>query len=198
MNLHPIWSSESNGSSGASPDPEIGRGTYAGAVSTIFQELGIPEDYGPSRGLDLQPEATELVTARVMPDGREIRLTPDVAASWQAMSQAASTDHVTLLLISGFRSVAYQRQIIERKLARGDTLDQILRVNAAPGYSEHHTGRAIDIGTPGSPPLEEEFENTEAFRWLQLHGAQYGFSLTYPRFNLHRIIYEPWHWLHRR
>jgi zinc D-Ala-D-Ala carboxypeptidase len=198
MNLYPIWSSDSNGPPGASPDPQAGRGAYAGAVSTLLQELGIPEDYGSSRGLDLQPEATELVTARILPDGREIRLTPDVAASWQAMSQAASRDRVTLVLISGFRSVAYQRQIIERKLARGETLDQILRVNAAPGYSEHHTGRAVDIGTPGSPPLEEEFENTEAFRWLQLHAPQFGFSLTYPRFNLHRIVYEPWHWLHRR
>jgi len=120
-----------------------------------------------------------------------------VATNWQAMVQAAASENVTLILISGFRSVAYQRQLIERKLSRGQTLEQILRVSAAPGYSEHHTGRAIDIGTPGCKSLEEEFESTGAFRWLQLNSARFGFFMTYPRFNLHRIVYEPWHWLYR-
>jgi D-alanyl-D-alanine carboxypeptidase len=171
---------------------------YRQRIEDILRTLGIPDDYGPSRSLTLQPEAGELMTARVMPDGREIRLAPQVARDWHSLVQAAALDNVSLLLISGFRSVEYQRQIIERKLGRGMPIDQILRVNAAPGYSEHHTGRAVDIGTPGCPPLEEEFENTPAFRWLQQHAGEFGFHLSYPRFNLYRIIYEPWHWLHRR
>ena len=171
---------------------------YRQRIGDLLRSLGIPEDYGTSRSLTLQPEAAELVTARVLPDGREIRLAPQVAEDWHAMVRAAAQEDICLLLISGFRSVEYQREIIERKLGRGVAIDQILRVNAAPGYSEHHTGRAVDIGTPGCPPLEEEFENTAAFRWLQQHAAAFGFHLSYPRFNLYRIIYEPWHWLHRR
>lgn len=114
----------------------------------------------------------------------------------ESMRTAAAADQVTLLLISGFRSVAYQRQIIDRKRARGDLLEAILRVNAAPGYSEHHTGRAVDIGTPDSRPLEEEFENTKAFRWLAQEAGRFGFRLSYPRNNPQGIVYEPWHWLH--
>ncbi len=169
---------------------------YTHRILGILRSIGIPEDYGPSRGLSLQTEAEDLATARLLPDGREIRLTPNVAEDWKDMVRAAGQEDVTLLLISGFRSVDYQRQIIERKLGRGESLDQILRINAAPGYSEHHTGRAVDIGTPGCPPLEEEFENTSAFRWLQRHAGDFGFRLSYPRFNPARIIYEPWHWLH--
>ena len=68
--------------------------------------------------------------------------------------------------ISGYRSHDYQLGIFERKLARGQTVQQILTVNAAPGYSEHHSGNALDIGTPGEPPAEESFEATAAFAWL--------------------------------
>ena len=73
-------------------------------------------------------------------------------------------------------------------------LVDILRVNAAPGYSEHHTGRAIDLGTIGCRALEEEFELTEAFAWLENNAAHFQFSLSYPRNNPSGVIYEPWHW----
>ena len=74
---------------------------------------------------------------------------------WQTMQQAAAHDGIALLLVSAFRSVDYQRDLIARKLAKGEQLDSILRVMAAPGYSEHHTGRAVDLTAPGLAPLEE-------------------------------------------
>lgn len=171
--------------------------SYAERIAVILADLGIAPDYGSGRGMGLQPETERRTTARVLPNGRELTLLPETAAAWEAMRTSAAADDVTLLLISGFRSVDYQRQIIERKVARGDSLDTILRVNAAPGYSEHHTGRAVDIGTPGSTPLEEEFENTDAFRWLTRNAGHFGFHLSYPRNNPQGIVYEPWHWLHR-
>src|SRR5690606_38685754 len=67
-------------------------------------------------------------------------------------------------------------------------------VNAAPGYSEHHGGDALDIGTTGESPAEESFEHTAAFAWLQAHAGRFGFALSYPRDNPHGITYEPWHW----
>lgn len=170
-------------------------GAYHARIAGLLAELGIGADYGVIRGLALQPEAGTLVTARVTPGGRELQLIPEAAAAWEAMRTAAGADSITLLLISGFRSVDYQRQILERKRARGDTWEVILRVNAAPGFSEHHTGRAVDIGTPGCPPLEEAFERTDAFRWLQREAARFGFHLSFPRDNPHGIIFEPWHWL---
>ena len=73
-------------------------------------------------------------------------------------------------------------------------MEQILRVSAAPGYSEHHSGRAVDVTTPGCAPLTGEFESTAAFAWLAAHARDFGFVLTYPRDNRYGVIYEPWHW----
>ena len=100
--------------------------------------------------------------------------------------------------MSAFRSAEYQLGILERKLARGQSIDEILRVSAAPGYSEHHSGRAVDLTAPGFAPLEEEFENSSAFAWLVANAARFGFALSYPRDNPHGIAYEPWHWCWRR
>ena len=69
------------------------------------------------------------------------------------------------------------------KLARGQSIDEILSVSAPPGYSEHHSGRAVDVTTDGVRPLELEFEGTAAFTWLSRHAGRFGFSLSYPRQN---------------
>ncbi|HTH44124.1 MAG TPA: D-alanyl-D-alanine carboxypeptidase family protein [Oxalicibacterium sp.] len=45
-------------------------------------------------------------------------------------------------------------------------------------------------------PTEEEFADTEAFRWLERHAARFDFKLSYPRGNALGFIYEPWHWCH--
>jgi D-alanyl-D-alanine carboxypeptidase len=81
------------------------------------------------------------------------------------MFAAAESEGIVLAAVSGFRSFDYQRRIIERKLAAGLTVEQIICASAPPGFSEHHTGRAIDIGTPGSAPLTEEFSGG-ALAWL--------------------------------
>jgi D-alanyl-D-alanine carboxypeptidase len=96
--------------------------------------------------------------------------------------------------VSGFRSIDYQAALIRKKIEAGQRIENILAVNAAPGFSEHHSGMAVDIATPGSRPLTEEFEATDAFRWLQEAAAGFGFSMTYPRENPWGIAYEPWHW----
>ena len=113
------------------------------------------------------------------------------------MQAAAATDGISLLLVSGFRSIDYQARLFRKKIDAGQSLGDILAVNAAPGFSEHHTGRAIDIATPGSRPLTEEFEQSEAFQWLSGHAGQFGFSMSYPRDNAAGFVFEPWHWSFR-
>ncbi|HEX8361186.1 MAG TPA: M15 family metallopeptidase [Longimicrobium sp.] len=167
---------------------------YEREVRAMLDELGIPAWYGRDPFLPECPEAAELVPVGRDMFGREQRLTPRAAEAWAAMREAAARDGIVLQLVSAFRTVEYQRGIIERKVAAGIPMDEILRVSAAPGYSEHHTGRAIDISTPGSDPLEEEFEHTDAFRWLVGNAERFGFALSYPRDNVYGIIYEPWHW----
>ncbi len=162
-----------------------------------MDELGVPSWYARDPYMPVCPEADELVS--VGPDmfGREQSLTPAAAEAWGAMRDAAAREGIVLQLVSAFRTVEYQRGIIERKVAAGIPMDEILRVSAAPGYSEHHTGRAVDISTPGCDPLEEEFEHTGAFRWLARNAERFGFTLSYPRHNAYGIIYEPWHWAWR-
>jgi D-alanyl-D-alanine carboxypeptidase len=147
-----------------------------------------------ARGIHPCPEATDLVSIGEDMLGRERFLTPAAAAGWAAMRRAADGDGVQLLLVSAFRSVSYQWAIFAKKLAAGATLDEILQVNMPPGYSEHHSGRAIDLATPGAAPLSEEFETTPAFAWLMENASRWNFSMTYPRGNAEGLIYEPWHW----
>jgi D-alanyl-D-alanine carboxypeptidase len=144
--------------------------------------------------MPLQAEAAELMSVGLDILGRERHLAPPAAAQWIEMTAAAARDEVTLLLVSAFRSLDYQVRIFQQKLAAGRTVDEILKVNAPPGFSEHHSGRAVDVATPGSRPLTEEFETSAAFAWLTANAARFGFAMTYPRDNRFGVVYEPWHW----
>ncbi|MBS0590968.1 MAG: D-alanyl-D-alanine carboxypeptidase family protein [Proteobacteria bacterium] len=156
--------------------------------------LGVPRDYGRARGLRLVREPVRLAQIGRDTQGREQYLAPRAARAWRRMRDAAARDNIELEIVSAFRSVEYQLGILRRKLDRGQSMDQILRVSAAPGYSEHHTGRALDVTTPGYAALETEFERSPAFAWLRINAQLYKFALSYPRGNRHGIAYEPWHW----
>ena len=173
------------------------RSSAAGpAWSELHRSLGIPAGYGTERGLKPFPEAaaSDLVEVGVNPDGRSVQLIRPTAEAWISMKRAAAQAGLELLPISGFRSVARQAEIIARKLAAGREIAEILRFVAAPGFSEHHTGCAIDIGVTGHLDLEESFAGTPAYVWLSAHAGKHGFHLTYLAGNPHGIGYEPWHW----
>ena len=166
---------------------------------TRLHALGLDEaDYATSTGLALVPEPHALSFAGRDRYSRPLWLADDVAPAWRALRIAALADGITLDAISGYRSHDYQLGIFRRKLARGQNVADILAVNAAPGFSEHHSGRALDISTPGEPAAEESFEKTPAFDWLSTHAGEFGFVMSYPRDNPHGIVYEPWHWYHAR
>ncbi len=166
-------------------------------VRGILAALGIGEELIRARSLPLCAEAVELEVADLGEDGREHRMTPAAAAAWRAMKKAAAADGVVLRIGSAFRSIARQTEIIQGKLARGQSLQTILEASAPPGYSEHHTGCAVDITTDGVAPFEVQFETTPAFRWLKANAARFGFVLSYPPGNRHGYQYEPWHWCYR-
>lgn len=156
--------------------------------------LGVPHDYASARRLAIVREPRRLAFAGIDVHGRAQWLAPRAARAFVRMRDRAGENGIELNLVSAFRSASYQLEILRRKLARGLGIDEILRVSAAPGYSEHHSGRAVDLTTPGYADLEEEFERSPAFAWLRRHAAEFGFALSYPRANPYRIAYEPWHW----
>ena len=160
----------------------------------LHKELGIPADYGRDGYPSYYPETTTLVEVGPNLLGRPQYLREDAAGHWFNLVKAALSDGIELLMVSGFRNIEYQADLIRRKLEAGQEISQILRVNAAPGFSQHHTGCAVDIATPGTRPLTEEFDKTDAFAWLVEKAVKFDFSMTYPRDNRFGFIYEPWHW----
>lgn len=156
--------------------------------------LGIPGDYARTHRLRAQREPSQLTCIGTDIHGREQWLQPRAARAFAAMHLRAADDGVELQVVSAFRSVEYQLGIVERKLAHGQSIHEILQVSAAPGFSEHHSGRCVDLTAPGFAALEEEFETSPAFAWLTQQACAFGFALSYPRGNRHGIAYEPWHW----
>ncbi len=165
-------------------------------IAEALAALGVAPSVIAARRLRAHEEATELVVADIGADGREYQLQPNAAEAWRSMKIAAADDGVTVLLGSAFRSVARQTEIIQKNLDDGRPLDDILTSIAPPGYSEHHTGRAVDIVSDDVPEIDEAFEGTAAYVWLLANAARFGFVMTYPRGNKDGYVYEPWHWCH--
>jgi len=169
---------------------------YFQRIAEAREKLGITDEMLSGRLLEIHPEADEVETVQRDEDGREHRLTPATAKAWRAMQAAAADQGVVLHLVSGFRTLDYQVELIERQLRQGRVIGEVLKGSACPGYSEHHSGRAVDIDTPDNPGLGEDFERTAAFDWLTRDAHRFGFRMSFPRGNAAGYMYEPWHWLY--
>ncbi len=156
--------------------------------------LGISNELIASRGLRECEEAVRLESAEIGTDGRNHLLVPAAAEAWRSLKAAALADDIALFIVSAFRSIDRQAEIVRRKLEIGDSIENIVTICAPPGYSEHHTGCAVDISTPGSNALEVEFEQTAAYAWLIKRAVEFGYRLSYPIGNPWGYQYEPWHW----
>jgi D-alanyl-D-alanine carboxypeptidase len=156
--------------------------------------LGISSDFIARRGLRACEETQDLECAEVGEDGRKHLLVPAAARAWRSLKAAALADGVDIYIVSAFRSTERQAELIRQKLDAGETLAAVLTVCAPPGYSEHHTGRAVDISTPSCRALEMAFDQTAAYAWLTRYAPGYGFHLSYPAGNPWGFQYEPWHW----
>jgi len=120
----------------------------------------------------------------------------DMRDSLIEMRDEAKKNGIFLVFLSGYRSINLQNEIFySLKSFRNQEAAERARVSAPPGYSEHSTGFAIDIGdaTQRETDFETEFENTDAFRWLTKNAAKFHFKLSFTKDN-NFIDYEPWHW----
>lgn len=122
-----------------------------------------------------------------------------VAPHFIEMYNAALEDGLKLSPLSGYRSVARQKNnfenLIRDYMNKGYSKAQATvlasEIILPPSTSEHNAGLAMDILS-----LEVSFENSDEFAWLQEHAADYGFILRYPKDkqDITKITYEPWHW----
>lgn len=120
------------------------------------------------------------------------------------MVNAAKADGITLYLRSTYRGIKLQTDSFNAKVneyigygySREEATKIAATIVAVPGTSEHHTGLAADITCPEFNRLNENFDKTEAYKWLYAHCAEYGFILRYAKdkTDITKIIYEPWHY----
>jgi zinc D-Ala-D-Ala carboxypeptidase len=160
--------------------------TTSGSTEQIYGHLAYAE----------APQSTLRAISRAA-DGYEIKLREPAAQAFLNMVTAAKVSGVDLVAISGFRTVDDQKKLFfDISKQRNQTPAQRAMVSAPPGYSEHHTGYAIDIGDGSAPSsnLSADFEKTAAFHWLEQNAPQFGFELSFPPNNSQGVSYEPWHW----
>ena len=137
-----------------------------------------------------EAKISELV---MLPNGQFLQ--PDAARAFLELSISAAADGVHLVPRSGFRTRRFQRDLFLFVAKRdGLTFEQSVRRVALPGYSEHHTGFAIDIDRGPFEDRRLKFEETRAYRWLSRHAASFGFYNSFPQDNVFGVEFEPWHW----
>ena len=135
-------------------------------------------------------EYYEIDSSDIVSIGEGQTLNRDAVGDYQKMLAAAAKDGIRLFPKSGFRSFEVQQQNFYGKMkARHISADSMSRAVAPPGHSEHATGDAVDFNS-----LEQTFDGTKEFKWMQDHAAEYNFELSFPKNNPQGVMYEPWHW----
>ncbi len=166
----------------------------AASADTEVEELMLPsEELLNHRRYDIAD------TRKLVPlsPNSEILLQPDVQARLETMLADAKADGVRLGIISGFRTIEDQQYLyFDLKAERGESARTRAEVSAPPGYSEHHTGYAVDFIDESQPAthLEESFETTAAYQWLVANAPYYNFEMSFPKDNSANVAFEPWHW----
>jgi D-alanyl-D-alanine carboxypeptidase len=123
--------------------------------------------------------------------GRELRA--EAAAAMNDMFSAAAAEGLQLSVQSAYRSYAHQVDTFSNQVARFGQAQAEIQV-ARPGYSEHQTGLAADLGGGGCD-IETCFATTAEGQWVAANGARFGFVVRYPdgKQDVTGFKYEPWH-----
>lgn len=127
-----------------------------------------------------------------------VQVRRNAVASLTRLLKAAEHDGVPLKVAAGFRSVETQRAAFESGAKKkGLSLRSYAWWTAPPGFSEHHTGLAVDFADPKRPKTNftpASFSKTEAYIWLKTHAQAFGFELSFRENSGLRVAFEPWHW----
>lgn len=133
-----------------------------------------------------------------------------IVKSYEELTDAAKKDNIKLHLVSAFRSVAYQKQVFNERVTQLENQEQLNKEAATqkakltmtePGYSEHHTGLAVDVvdenwlASNPNMVLDESYSSQPGAQWLQKNASRFGFVVRYPdgKQAITKITYEPWH-----
>ena len=176
------------------------------ATSTTAKEADVtvsPESLFYEAELPMLINASHALPSNYKPDlvsiGNGFSLERRAAAAWGALETAAAKDGVSIWAISAYRSIEKQQSLFDngvKKRMNNGMSKQEAEIETAkwiayPGKSEHNSGFAVDVNE-----VNESFENTKTFKWLQNNAYKYGFILRYPKnkVSVTGISYEPWHY----
>ena len=122
---------------------------------------------------------------------------PEAREAFEEMAAEALLEGYDLDAFSTFRTFERQQELYERYVGR-DGVEAADRYSARPGYSEHQTGLAFDIGEATQPEhyARESFGDTPAGQWLLANAHRFGFILRYPegKEDITGYMHESWHY----
>lgn len=135
-------------------------GCGSSAAAGLTDGDGVIPDGGSLSPFDTSPAAIR-------------NLDPGLLAAVQAAARDARRQGIEVKVTSGWRSKAYQQQLLDDAVKKYGTLAAARRYVNTPEKSTHVTGKAVDLGP------------TDADDWMQRHGADYGLCQAYAN--------EMWH-----
>lgn len=118
----------------------------------------------------------------------------DAAIALEELFQSAERQGINLIAVSGYRSYSYQDNVYRNEVNTVGRIEADKYV-AKAGESEHQTGLSMDILSDEYLSLDDGFENTIAFSWLEDNMSKFGFILRFPKGkeDITGYSYEPWH-----
>lgn len=153
-----------------------------GTAILVNKYYSLPDKYAPE----------DIVNVSNWYSYGDIQIKKEVYDAFKTMFTAAKKENITLIINSGYRNYDFQKSLYdEYKNTKGEEYADSYA--ARPNFSEHQTGLALDIITYGT--AGKDFENTDAFKWLEQNAHNYGFILRYPKDkeDITGYSYESWH-----
>ena len=154
-----------------------------GNAILVNKYYSLPEKYAPS----------DLVDVSNQYGYGENKVRKEVFEAFKNMFNAAKKEDITLIINSAYRDYEYQKKLYDDyKSSKGEEYADSYA--ARPDFSEHQSGLSLDIITYGTSG--KDFENTDAFKWLDKNAYKYGFILRYPKDkeDITGYSYESWHY----
>ncbi len=121
-------------------------------------------------------------------------LVKDAHDAYVELYNAAKADGMNLIITTSYRGYGFQSTLYNNYV-RQDGQESADTYSARPGYSEHHTGLAVDLSTPNLTNAFIEFVYTDEYKWMKENSYKYGFIQRYTDENQYITGYQPeaWH-----
>ncbi|WP_239437145.1 M15 family metallopeptidase [Arthrobacter alpinus] len=148
----------------------------------------VPANYSPS----------DLVAPKILSgSGEPVLLRAEAATAAERMFAAAAAQGFTITVKSSYRSYETQVSVYNGYVAgKGEAAAD--STSARPGFSEHQSGLALDIGDADAGTacdFNSCFEDAPAAQWVATHGSEFGFLVRYQSGDesITGYLAEPWH-----